>query len=117
MEALLIVKSSGIMFIGVPEIEPEQDLSSGVTLVRSIAITLKNPRMIFANPEERQLSLAKCIGNPEVVTITGIIDFQYQNNDADLATFYQYEIEGYPEELVKNDGVKKEPSKIITLHP
>ena len=109
MEKLTIVQSGGVLFIGVKEVEEHgsgEDSGEGFTVVQS-GVTLLNPKMIMANPEERKLSLANCIGNPNTVNITGIINFQYQNEDADLALFYKYEVEGYPEEATK------EPSKII----
>jgi hypothetical protein len=78
-EKIKFVKMAGVLLVG-------KEIEGG----------LKSPRMVFANSETQQISLSRCIGNPEIVFIPSSPDFQYYNEDKEFEKFYLTESTDIP---------------------
>jgi hypothetical protein len=69
-----LIKVEGILFVGQTE-EGRPSL-------------IKNPRMVFANHETGEVSVAKCIANPKEMMVPTAPTFVYTSNDAEFDKFY-----------------------------
>jgi hypothetical protein len=96
---IIFVKVAGVLFVG-KEVEQEVEAPVSENGIVGLScykgVTLKSPRMVFANSATQEISLSRCIGNPETLNIGVTPDFSYYSEDQEFDKFFLQETSSIP---------------------
>lgn len=79
-----------------PSAPPVRRMPAGHPMMQNANKKLHRPRILIVDHDNNNISLAKCIGNPETLTVGVQMEFSYYNEDPEFEKFFLGETTAIP---------------------